>query len=173
MATVGNVLWFLLLQGPLWALVSLIFAGIFAITIIGLPIARACLEFAKLAFAPFGKAVVRDTELLGDKNVSGASKVISTILNIIWFPFGLVTAISYFLLGVSFCVTLIGIPFGIVYFRMGKFIFLPIGKRVVSKKQAFAAAAANEMEKRMADNASKQAPETQPDAATSSVTNSN
>ena len=46
--------------------------------------------------------------------------------------------------------TIIGIPIGIVYVRMGKFILLPIGAKVVTKKQAFASAVVNEMEKREA-----------------------
>jgi uncharacterized membrane protein YccF (DUF307 family) len=135
MATFGNFLWFIL-GGAIWALFTLILAGIFAITIIGLPIARACLEFAKLAAFPFGKAVIRDTELYGKNNVSGASKVVSVILNIIWFPIGLIMALAYFALAVSCFVTIIGIPFGIAYVRLGKFIFLPMGARVVSKEDA-------------------------------------
>jgi uncharacterized membrane protein YccF (DUF307 family) len=135
MATFGNFLWFIF-GGAIWALFTLILAGVFAITIIGLPIARACLEFAKLAAFPFGKAVVRDTELYGKNNVSGASKVVSVILNIIWFPIGLTLALSYFSLALAFFVSIIGIPFGIAYVRLAKFIILPMGRRVVSKEEA-------------------------------------
>jgi uncharacterized membrane protein YccF (DUF307 family) len=139
MTKFGNFIWFIL-GGAIWAISMLILAGIFAITIIGLPIARACLEFAKLAAFPFGKAVIRVTELYGKNNVSVASKVISVILNIIWFPLGLIIALSFFSIGIGCFVSIIGIPFGIAYFRMGKFCFLPMGARVVRKEEANEAA---------------------------------
>lgn len=48
------------------------------------------------------------------------------------------------------CLTIIGIPVGIVYVRMGKFLFTPVGVKVVTKKQALASAVVNEMERRQA-----------------------
>jgi uncharacterized membrane protein YccF (DUF307 family) len=147
MAALGNVIWFVL-GGGILALFWLFIAGIFAITIIGIPIARACLEFAKLSAFPFGKEVIRETELKGTSNVSKIAKVIFIILNIIWFPIGLALTIFYLAYGIISFITIIGIPAGIVYVRMGKFLLFPIGSRVVSKKQAYASAAANELEKR-------------------------
>jgi len=144
MASIGNLIWFVF-GGEILALVWLIFAGIFAITIVGLPIARAFLEFAKLSAFPFGKEIIRDTELA---KVSIASKTVTTVLSIIWFPFGLVFTILYLLAGIISFISIIGIPIGIVYVRMGKFILFPVGARVVSKKQAYAAAVVNEMKKR-------------------------
>ena len=148
MASFGNLIWFVL-GGAIWALTWLLIAGVFAITIIGLPIARACLEFAKLSAFPFGKEIIRDTELLGKNNVSGLIKTANTILGIIWFPFGLILTISYFALALACFVSIIGIPFGIAYVRIGKFVLFPLGARVVSKKEAYAIAAANETAKRM------------------------
>jgi uncharacterized membrane protein YccF (DUF307 family) len=147
MASLGNVIWFVF-GGAILALFWLIIAGIFAVTIIGLPIARACLEFAKLSAFPFGKEVIRETELKGVNNVSKIIRVISIILNIIWFPIGLFLTIIYFAYGIVSFITIIGIPAGIVYVKMGKFLLFPIGARVVSKKQAQASATANELERR-------------------------
>ncbi|MBR7095167.1 MAG: YccF domain-containing protein [Clostridia bacterium] len=54
-----------------------------------------------------------------------------TLGNIIWFlVVGLVTSISWFLLGIAWCVTLIGIPFGIQAFKFAKLAILPFGKTV-------------------------------------------
>ncbi|GMO56252.1 MAG: hypothetical protein Ta2G_16090 [Termitinemataceae bacterium] len=114
-----------------------------------MPLARACLEFAKLSAFPYGKEIIRDTELKGTDNVSGFSKVVTIILNILWFLIGLALTIIYFVLGILSFITIVGIPIGIVYVRMGKFVLFPIGCRVVTKKQAYASAAANEIEKRM------------------------
>jgi len=148
MAAIGNLIWFIC-GGAIMALVWLILAGIFAITIVGIPIARAFLEFAKLSAFPFGKEILRDTELA---NVSSASKIVTTILSIIWFPFGIILTIIYLIAGIASFFTIIGIPVGIVYVRMGKFVLFPVGARVVSKKQAYATAVANEMEKRNKSN---------------------
>jgi uncharacterized membrane protein YccF (DUF307 family) len=147
MAALGNVIWFVF-GGELMALIWLVLAGIFAVTVVGLPIAKACLEFAKLSAFPFGKEIIRDTELKGKSNVSGFSKVVSLILNIIWFPIGLCLTIVYLVAGIVSFITIIGIPVGVVYVRMGAFVLFPIGARVVSKKQAAASAVANELERR-------------------------
>jgi uncharacterized membrane protein YccF (DUF307 family) len=147
MASLGNVIWFVF-GGAFLALFWLIIAGIFAITIIGLPIARACLEFAKLSAFPFGKEVIRETELKGTNNVSESAKTVYTVLNIVWLPIGLILTLVYFAYGILSFITIIGIPIGIVYVRMGQFLLFPVGARVVSKKQAYASAAANELEKR-------------------------
>jgi DNA-binding MarR family transcriptional regulator len=56
--------------------------------------------------------------------------------------------VAYFAYGILSFITIIGIPAGIVYVRMGQFLLFPVGARVVTKKQAYASAAANEMEKR-------------------------
>ena len=134
MAIFGNIVWFLLI-GWWTPLLWLLIAGIFAITIVGLPLARACLEFAKLTALPFGKKIIRDTEFLGKNNVSAVSKTINIILGIIWFPFGLILMIAYFALAIAFFVTIIGIPFGIAFGRIGRFVLFPMGARVVSKEQ--------------------------------------
>jgi len=148
MAAFGNLIWFIL-GGEIMALVWLLIAGIFAITVVGLPLARACLEFAKLAAFPFGKEIIRDTELLGKDNVSGVTKTANKILGIIWFPFGLILMLAYFVLAIPCFVSLVLIPFGIAYVRIGKFVLFPMGARIVSKKKAYAIAAADETAKRM------------------------
>ena len=101
-------------------------------TVIGLPIAKSLFQFAKLSAFPFGKEVVRETELKGSENISSVRKSGGLLLNIIWFPFGLFLAIIYIVSGVFAFITVIGIPIGIVYVRMGKFILFPIGAKVRS-----------------------------------------
>jgi len=151
MSSIGNLFYFVF-GGAVVAFFWLIIAALFAITIVGLPIARACLEFAKLSAFPYGKEVIRDTELKGKDNVSTFSKIVSIVLNILWFPIGLMLTIIYLFLAIIYACTIIGIPISIVYVRMGKFLLFPIGCRVVSKKQAYASATANEVMKRMEKN---------------------
>ena len=53
-----------------------------------------------------------------------------TLGNIIWFLFGLITAIVYFVTGIICCVTLILIPIGIKHFKLAKLSLLPFGRIV-------------------------------------------
>ena len=54
-----------------------------------------------------------------------------TIGNIIWFIFvGLGSAIAWFLLGVLWCITIIGIPFGLQSFKLARLTLWPFGADV-------------------------------------------
>lgn len=51
--------------------------------------------------------------------------------NFLWFiTFGLVTGLVWFLVGVVYCCTVVGIPIGKQCFRMAKLSFFPFGKYV-------------------------------------------
>ena len=51
--------------------------------------------------------------------------------NILWFIIvGLVSFITWLLVGVLWCITIIGIPFGIQCFKIGSFSLFPFGKKV-------------------------------------------
>ena len=105
-----NVLWFVFF-GWFNAFLVLILSGFMAITIIGLPIAKSLLQFAKFSMFPFGKEVVRDKKLKNKPNAF----LVSIIANIIWLPAGLFLTLVYFLLGVIMISTIVGIRIGIVY----------------------------------------------------------
>ena len=130
-----NILWSILF-GWLNALIVLILSGFMAITIIGSPIAKSLLQFAKLSLFPYGKEVIREKKLKGKSNALSVRKKIGGIFaNIIWFPLGLFLTIVYLLLGIIMILTIIGKPTGIVYMKMGKFILMPIGTRVIFQKK--------------------------------------
>ncbi|GGV77754.1 MULTISPECIES: YccF domain-containing protein [Streptomyces] len=60
-----------------------------------------------------------------------------TILNIIWLLLsGLWLFLSYLLAGVLLCITVIGIPFGIAAFRIGRFALWPFGYTTVERRDA-------------------------------------
>jgi uncharacterized membrane protein YccF (DUF307 family) len=131
MASIGNIFWFIF-GGCALALGWLALALIFYLTIIGIPIGRACVEFAKLSAFPFGKEIVRETDI-ASHHVSPIRRFFQTVLNIIWLPIGVCLTIVYIVYGILSCITIVGIPVGIVYMRMGKFLLLPIGARVVER----------------------------------------
>ncbi|MCA0458763.1 MAG: YccF domain-containing protein [Chloroflexi bacterium] len=58
----------------------------------------------------------------------------SFIGNIVWLIFGgLPAAIGYFIGGVLFCISIIGIPFGLASLRLASGVLTPFGKSVVSR----------------------------------------
>jgi uncharacterized membrane protein YccF (DUF307 family) len=147
MASVGNFFWFLIIGW--WNAIIVALVGVlFCITIIGIPIGKSLFQLAKLLMFPFGKTIIRETELKGKSNVNIVRKIGGVIANIIWFPFGLFFFVYYILLGAAACVTIVFIPFGIAMFRVAKFVIFPIGAKVVSKELAQAAATINMFEKR-------------------------
>lgn len=121
MRLLGNILWFLC--AGLWGALGWILAGcLWCITIIGIPIGKQCFKFAKLQAFPFGKEVV----------YGGGS--VSVLANIIWIIVsGLPMAIADATIGVLWCITIIGIPFGKQCFKMAKLDLMPFGAKIVKK----------------------------------------
>ena len=137
----GNVIWFVL-GGAVTALIWLLGAAIFAVTIVGLPIGRAAIEIAKMSAFPFGKDVVHIRELDGRglTAVTAMTGTIGFIMNLIWAcTFGVALFVAYLISGALNCLTIIGIPFGLQAFKLAGICFWPIGRRVVSKELARAA----------------------------------
>lgn len=120
MKTVGNILWFVFC-GVWLALGWLFWAGLFAITIVGLPFARQFVKLAHFSLWPFGRTVVKDPT---------ATKL-GTVGAVIWIVPGALMAISYVLSGALLCLTIIGIPFGIQQIKLAGLALQPFGKRVV------------------------------------------
>lgn len=120
MSAIGNIIWFIFggfIQGISWLLVGILWC----ITIVGIPIGMQCFKFAGLAFFPFGKTVVY------------GGGVGSLLLNVIWvIVSGIPLAIEAAALGIVFCVTIVGIPFGLQCFKMAKLALMPFGTSVVS-----------------------------------------
>ncbi|WP_091823784.1 YccF domain-containing protein [Butyrivibrio sp. ob235] len=54
--------------------------------------------------------------------------------NIIWFVFGgLLSAIAWWITGLLWCITVVGIPFGKQLFKIAKVALMPFGAKVVRK----------------------------------------
>ena len=55
--------------------------------------------------------------------------------NILWFLFaGLYLGLSFIFLGCFWCITIVGIPFGLQAFKIGCFVFWPFGKEIIEKE---------------------------------------
>ncbi|HEX2430469.1 MAG TPA: YccF domain-containing protein [Aestuariivirgaceae bacterium] len=129
MLTILNILWFILggfLAGLGWWL-----AGILcAITIVGLPWARACFMLGNFTFWPFGRDVISRKELTGRDDLGTGT--FGTIGNIIWLIFaGWWLALGHIMLAISLGLTIIGIPFAIQHLKLAYASLFPIGQTVV------------------------------------------
>ena len=119
MGCLGNVLWFVF--GGFWQGLGWSLAGVlWCVTIIGIPIGRQCFKFASLSFMPFGKQVVYG---------GGAASV---LMNILWLSVtGLPMALGLALNGLLFCITIVGIPFGMQCFKLAKLALMPFGATII------------------------------------------
>lgn len=135
MSALGNLVWFIFL-GWWNSLLYLLFGVLFSITIIGIPIGKALFQYAKLMAFPFGKVIIKETDLKGKENVSAVRQIGGVIANIIWLPFGVFLCITYMFAAVGLAITILGIPFAIVLFRSAIFLIWPVGAKVVSKEEA-------------------------------------
>ena len=118
MSFLGNLLWFIF--GGFLSGLSWLFSGlIWCITIIGIPYGKQCFKFAKLSFCPFGKDVV-----YGGGTISFVANVIWTIF------FGIPMALENLFFGFCWCITIVGIPFGLQFFKIAKLAFAPFGTKV-------------------------------------------
>ena len=122
MKTLGNILW-VILGGLFWAIESIIVGVFYCITIVGIPIGLQMFKLAGFVIWPFGKKVE-------DVNCNG----FKVFLNVLWLIFGgIFTVLGYYIVGAIFCITIIGIPFGKQYFKIGSFLFKPLGHNFIKE----------------------------------------
>jgi len=134
MALALNILW--LIFGGLelaagWFLASLIMF----VSIVGIPFGRAAFNIALYTLLPFGNEAISRYELTGEEDLGTGP--LGFIGNVIWFLFaGIWLAIAHLVIGVICFVTIIGIPFGIVHFKLLRISLAPIGMAVVPTELA-------------------------------------
>ena len=122
MTLAGNLLWFVL--AGLWLAVCYVIAGIATcLTIVGIPFGVQAFKLGGYALWPFGRVVVERT---------GGEEALGCVGNVLWIVLGgWWLALLHLVLALVFFVTIIGIPFGIVSFRMAALALWPFGKIVV------------------------------------------
>lgn len=118
--TLSNIVWFLL--GGVWlALLWGIGGVLLCLSVVGIPLGLQCFKAARLSFFPFGKKVV----LHGLKH---------PVANTVWAILcGWEIALAYLLCGILNCITIIGIPSGILCLKMTKLSFCPFGAELQKK----------------------------------------
>jgi uncharacterized membrane protein YccF (DUF307 family) len=124
-----NLAW--ILFGGFWMAVGWAIAGvIMAITIIGLPWARAAFNIALYTLFPFGQTAVSRAEYSGQENIGTGP--LGVIGNIIWLALaGWWLALLHLLIAIALAITIIGIPFAWAHLKLAGLALWPIGKMIV------------------------------------------
>ena len=114
----GNILWFIFggfLSGLPWTISGILWC----ITIIGIPYGIQCFKFATISFSPFGK------------EIEYGGGIPSVIANTIWLIFfGIPMALENLFFGCIWCITVVGIPFGLQFFKIAKLSLAPFGSSI-------------------------------------------
>jgi len=129
-----NLLW--IVFGGLWMAVAWVVAAvIMAITIIGLPWARAAFNIAVYTLLPFGQTAVSRDAHTGREDLGTGP--LGTLGNIIWLIFaGWWLALGHILFALGHAVTIIGLPFAWAHLKLAGLALWPIGKMIVPLKEA-------------------------------------
>ncbi len=127
-----NLLW--VVFGGLILAVGWFLAGVVAaISIIGLPWARACFNIASFSLWPFGREAVSRRELTGRDDAG--TGVFGLVGNIVWLVlFGIWLAIGHLVAAVACAVTIIGIPFAFQHVKLAMISLAPVGMAVVERR---------------------------------------
>ena len=134
MALILNVIW-VLCGGLVAAICWLLAAVVMAITIIGLPWARACLSLASYSLWPFGREAIGRDVLTGRRDIGTGP--LGLIGNVIWLVLlGWILALVHVTAAIACALTIIGIPFAFAHLKLAGIALFPIGQTVVAKEVA-------------------------------------
>jgi uncharacterized membrane protein YccF (DUF307 family) len=124
-----NLLWILL--GGFWMALGWVIAGvIMAITIIGIPWARAAFNIALYTLFPFGQTAVSRADYTGQEDIGTGS--LGVIGNAIWLLLaGWWLALAHLVIAIALAITIIGIPFAWAHLKLAGLALWPIGKMIV------------------------------------------
>lgn len=121
MKILGNIIW-VLFGGLEIALQYVLSSLVLMITIVGIPFGLQTLKLGLLALWPFGSKVRK-------KPTSGC---LNTVMNVVWVVFGgLFICLHHIVLGIVFCITIIGIPFGKQHFKLAEIALTPFGREII------------------------------------------
>lgn len=129
MKTLGNILWHFPFLGFVNAIFVYLLGLILTATVIAAPIGLGLMEFGKFLFSPFGHAMVSKSDL--NIQQSQKWKLYSTIVRVIYFPFGVFLAIAAIFQVVFLCFTLVGIPVALVVAKSLGTYLNPVNKKCV------------------------------------------
>lgn len=116
-----NIIW--VVFGGLMVAIEYVIASVgMMVTIVGIPFGLQTIKLAMVALWPFGTKI--------DDN-AWPSGCLAGIMNIIWwFLGGIPIALTHLFWGLLFCITVVGIPFGMQHFKLMRLALFPFGKSI-------------------------------------------
>lgn len=124
-----NLLW-IVFGGALMAAGWLLAAVLMAISIIGIPWARAAFNIALHSLLPFGSRAVRRDDYYGREDLGTSAP--GLLGNLIWFVLaGWWLALGHLIAAVGWALTIVGIPFAWAHLKLAGLALWPIGKAIV------------------------------------------
>jgi uncharacterized membrane protein YccF (DUF307 family) len=129
MRTIGNIIWFVC--GGLWSGLLWYAAGVLAaLSIVGLPWARACFLLGRFTLWPFGRELVDRRVLTGHGDLG--TGCVGFLGNAIWFLcVGWALVVAHLAGALVSAVTIIGLPFALQHIKLALASLAPIGKEVI------------------------------------------
>jgi len=122
MNSIGNFLW-LILGGIVIAAIYYLVGLLMCITVIGIPFGLQLFKLGTYALWPFGHQLVSG---------AGEPGCLSIVMNLLWILLGWwEIALIHLVCGLVFCITIVGIPFGVQHFKMALSSIFPFGKEIV------------------------------------------
>lgn len=116
-----NIIW-IVFGGFMIAIEYVMSSVAMMITIVGIPFGLQTLKLAQVALWPFGTDI---------SNNGWPSGCLAGIMNVIWwFLGGFVIALTHLAWGLVFCITIVGIPFGMQHFKLMMLALFPFGKTI-------------------------------------------
>lgn len=134
LSLVLNLLW--IVFGGLWMAAGWLLAAlIMAITIIGLPWARAAFNIASYALLPFGRTAVSREDLSGREDLGTGP--LGFLGNLIWLLLaGWWLALGHIVTAIGLAITIIGIPFAWAHLKLVPISLWPIGRAIIDSDAA-------------------------------------
>jgi uncharacterized membrane protein YccF (DUF307 family) len=135
MRTLLNILWNVPGLGFVAAFFWALCGVLMAITIIGLPWAKACFTLASYTLAPFGRELASRSDVTGRESIGTGG--LGFLANVLWFLFaGWWLTIMHVAAACICAVTIIGLPFAWAHLKLAAAAIAPVGKIVVPSEVA-------------------------------------
>ena len=126
MRTIANILWHIPFLGFLNALFALLIGCLFTVLVVTAPIGLGLIQYSKFLMFPFSAEMVTSAEAGQQRHPLWAAY--STLIMILYLPFGLVAFICGLAQCLGLAITIIGLPGAYIIFKSLGTYFNPVGK---------------------------------------------
>ena len=131
-----NLIWHIPFCGFMVALSYALMGLLMCCTIVLIPAGKAYFELASYFLAPGSRTLVNKEDLARLKGEAYSQGAYTTVLRVLYFPFGCIAALSAGCLIITEAISIIGIPCAMVWVGTFSALFNPFNKVCVSKEVA-------------------------------------